>query len=357
MSGPTTTALAVGEGFFPLDEQLQLWDTHLSEGLAKQVLWLLGLLPDDLVERVLQRVAGLALSDSSIWRCGATWGERLRAVTEAEAALAQALPRGGVVQRGESHSGPRMGVSMDGTMVHIRNEGFKELKVGAVFAVESRREVPKGGGEAELVAHAVHNSYVGKLGGSEALGVLVWGEAHRRGWLRALDTVVVGDGAVWIWNQARLHFGYSLQLVDWYHAKQHLHAAAHVAWGEGSPEALRWVQRLETPLYQGQAWQVAAAIEGWAAKRQGEAAKTLRTEAGYFRNNKNRMQYLDMQEQGWPIGSGTVESAGKQFAARLAGPGMRWSRHGAERMIPLRAAILGQRFDQAWSLTYTSPPN
>ena len=334
-----------------------MWDAHLSEGLAKQVLWLLGLLPDDQVERVMQRVAGLALSDSSIWRRGVTWGERLRAVTEAEAALAQALPRAGVVQRGESHSGPRMGVSMDGTMLHLRDEGFKELKIGAVFAVESRWETPKEGGDAKLVGRAVHTTYVGKLGSPEALGALVWAEAHRRGWLRALDTMAVGDGAVWIWNQVRLHFGYSLQVVDWYHAKQHLHAAAGLAYGEGSPEALRRAQRLETPLYQGQAWQVAEVIDGWAAKHEGETGKALRTEAGYFRNNKNRMQYLDMQEQGWPIGSGMVESAGKQFGMRMAGPGMRWSRKGAERMIPLRAAILSQSFDHAWSLTYTSPPN
>ncbi len=83
----------------------------------------------------------------------------------------------------------------------------------------------------------------------------------------------------------------------------------------------------------------------------------LLREAGYFRDNQRRMNYLELREEEWPIGSGMVESGGKQFKARFCGPGMRWSRQGAENLLPVRAAILSQRFDELWTRIYNAPPN
>jgi len=64
-----------------------------------------------------------------------------------------------------------------------------------------------------------------------------------------------------------------------------------------------------------------------------------------------------MREEGWLIGSGSVESAAKQYKARFAGPGMHWSRVGAERLLPVRSAIMSGRFDECWRQAYNSPPN
>jgi hypothetical protein len=69
------------------------------------------------------------------------------------------------------------------------------------------------------------------------------------------------------------------------------------------------------------------------------------------------MNYLEMRMEGYPIGSGMVESAAKQYKGRFCGAGMRWSRPGAERLIPVRTAILSKRFDKMWHLAYNSPPN
>ena len=68
-------------------------------------------------------------------------------------------------------------------------------------------------------------------------------------------------------------------------------------------------------------------------------------------------RYREMREDGWAIGSGMVESTAKQFKARFNGPGMRWSRSGAERLIPIRAAIMSRRSDELWRLAYNSPHN
>ena len=92
-----------------------------------------------------------------------------------------------------------------------------------------------------------------------------------------------------------------------------------------------------------------------AATDQPEHTEDLRREAGYFRENQHRMNYLEMREEEWPIGSGMVESGGKQYKARFCGPGMRWSRPGAEKLLPVRSAILSGRFDEVWAKVYNAP--
>jgi len=187
-------------------------------------------------------------------------------------------------------------------------------------------------------------------------GELVWAEARRRGWEEAQDTLVLGDGAAWMWNQAAFHVGNSHQLVDWYHAKQHLVAAGQALTGEHEAARQRWLNSRETPLYQGQAASIAEELLQ-AARQHPEHATVLEREAGSFHDNQRRMNYLQMREAEWPIASGTVESGAKQFKARFCGPGMRWSRQGAENLLPLRAAILSQRFDELWTRVYNSPLN
>ena len=111
----------------------------------------------------------------------------------------------------------------------------------------------------------------------------------------------------------------------------------------------------ETALYQGHAAGIADELRA-AASDQTERAPDLLREAGYFRQHHRRMNYLEMREEEWPIGSGMVESAAKQYKARFCGPGMRWNRKGAENLLPVRTAILSQRYDQLWDRVYNSPP-
>lgn len=249
-----------------------------------------------------------------------------------------------------------MGVAMDGLMVHIRKEGWKELKAGAVFDIEVRLGQDAQTHEPVQMAHAVHNSYMAHLGGPEVFGEMVFAEARRRDWEQAQDTQVVADGAAWIWNQADLHFGRSRQLVDWYHADQHLADAAKLFKGEGTAACQLWFNSRETALYQGQAERIACELEQ-AAHELPNVADGLRREAGYFREHQHRMNYLEMREEEYVIGSGMVEGGAKQYQARLCGPGMRWSRAGAQHLIPIRTAILSGRFADVWQRVYNSPPS
>jgi hypothetical protein len=350
------TVAAVNSGFFPLNAQLELWDEGWSESVARQAVWLGGLLPYAQAEAVLQEIGQLNISRSSIWRRMDVWGAKFKELEAAEQTKANAVPEKWQPPSREVVPDRRMGVALDGMMIHIRQEGWKELKVGAIFDLAVRLSKDAQTREPVQMAHAVNNSYVAHLGGPEIFGEMLFAEARRRGWEQAQDTEVVADGAVWIWNQADLHFGHSRQLVDWYHAAEHLAVAAKLFKGEGTPAFNLWFNSRETALYQGHAARIACELEQ-AANDWPKVAADLRREAGYFREHQHRMNYLEMREEEYVIGSGMIEGGAKQYQARLCGPGMRWSRSHIEYLVPIRSAILSERFADVWRKVYNSPPS
>jgi len=309
---------------------------------------------DDLAEHILQKIGGLAISDTTIWRQAKKWSEKIRVMEEARTKTAVGLPQRGQIVRGQVPHERPMGVAMDAGKLNIRNEGWCDFKVGSVFEIVERTEPDPLTQEKALQPHAVQNSYVARVGSPAAFGQRVWAEAVRREFAEAVDSVVVGDGAPWIWNLAGEHFGGSRQVVDWYHAKQHLYTVANVLFGEDTAESHAWVKQKETPLYQGHACEIAHECQELAQTHR-RSAKVLRREAGYFGNNHRRMQYLETREEGFPIGSGMIESGIKQFRSRLVGPGMRWERENAQRLLSLRAVILSNRFEPVWRAVYSPP--
>jgi hypothetical protein len=334
---------------------LKLHDKHWSEGVARLAVKYSGKQAYAEAAETLQEVGQIDISVKSVWRLVEHWGEALKAVEAKEEEQANHTPEMAVGGK-PGDEDPRLGAAMDGAMIYIRDEAWKELKVGCFFEVELAPTLDPETKEVIELAHARETSYVSHLGGPEAFGRKLWTEAQRRHWHQAVDTQVVGDGAPWIWNLVGDYFYDAHQIVDWYHATEHLALAAHLAFGEGTPEAMRWFKQQETPLFQGQADQIAQMITTL-ADRHTRAKDDLLKQAGYFTNNQHRMHYLEMRADGWVIGSGMVESGGKRFKDRFTGAGMRWSREGAERLLPVRGAILSRRFDERWRAAYNSPPN
>lgn len=335
---------------------MQVTGQGWSEGLQKWAVWLGGLLPFAHAEAVLNTVGQVPMSDSTLWRCVQRWGERGRQVEARQRARANALPSRDQGGAGGPAAAVVKGVALDGATVNIRAEGWKELKVGSVFDVAARPTRDPVTGDLVELAQAVHTTYVAHLGGPERFGQLLWAEAQRRSWTTARETVAVGDGAAWIWNLVGEHFFDSRQVVDWYHATTHLRQAAYALKGEHTPDAQRWFKAHDTTLFEGHAERIAATLQDL-ARSQRKVADVLRREAGYFTEHQRRMQYQELREDGLPIGSGMVESACKQFRARLAGPGMRWNRSGAERLLPIRAAVMNHNFDAWWQTISPLPLN
>jgi len=342
--------------FFPLDKQLRLNDKHWSEGVAEKVVKYSAKLSYAETMEALQELGQIEIGTSSVWRLTQKWGERMKQVELKEEQKANEEIEEPVANGKKQEKSGRLGASMDGTMIYIREEGWKELKVGCFFDVEVSSSLDPETLDWEELAHARNISYVSYLGGPETFGRKMWGEAKRRNWHGAIDTQVIGDGALWIWNLTGDYFYDAHQLVDWYHANEHLATASHLAFGEGCDQARQWYKQQELILFQGHADRVAQTITNLAEQKPG-ARDGLLQQAGYFANNQHRMYYLEMRADGWVIGSGMVESGGKRFKDRFAKSGMRWSRDGAERLLPARGALMGNRFDALWSSAYNSPLN
>lgn len=357
MNGATTTVTTVIVVFFPLDEQLELYDKHWSESVVKEAVWLSGVVDSfENAEAVMSRIGHLGMSDSTIWRRVKKWGAAFEAVAQEAEAKANALPQRGQSTAVAQIEGRRVGAAMDGAMVHIREEGWKELKIGCLFDIVQQPILDEETQEWRTQGHAVDTTYVAHLGGPERLGRLLWTQAYKQRWDLAAETQVVGDGAVWIWNLADEYLNPQQKTVDWYHATEHLHAAAKLIHPTRQSIATRWYNAAETLLYQGHAEQIANMITARAETLKAHHEDLL-AHATYFDNNKRRMQYMELREDGYLIGSGVVESAAKQFKARFSGPGMRWSRQGFNRLLPIRTSILSNTFDHLWPSVYSSSKN
>lgn len=302
--------------------------------------------------QVMERIGKIAISDSTIWRRVKRWGGCFEAQAKKRDEKANEVPQWGVAPVSAAKNPKVMGAAMDGAMVHIRKEGWKELKVGCIFAIESKPVKDKETKEIVEQACACNQSYVTYLGEPAPFGRKMWAEAHERQWSAASKTQVLGDGAAWIWNVADEYLLPNYLTTDWYHAASHLHAAAQSYYPDKPQASIPWYNAAQTLLYQGHAEQIVTMLTQRAELLPAQS-ESLLSHATYFEHNKRRMNYMQNREDGLLIGSGAVESEAKQFKARFCGPGMRWSRPGINRLLPIRAAVMQNSFDSDWHTFYS----
>ena len=325
--------------FFPLDEQLTLPRSGFSPAFAKQMVWLSGLLPFGQSVEVMARIGERFMSQSTTWRMVQHYGEQLQTVVEHQREQ-ESVERIQLPDARHDHE-QRKGVSIDGGMVHIREQGWREMKVGTVFDVELRLERNPQTGDLDEMAHGVNVHYTAVLGTKQEFTPALWALAVEHDLPTARNRSVVADGAPWIWEVAEDVCPDGQQVVDWYHAVEHLYKAAVALYPNESDLAKRqrWFKTYKHHLYMGQIETIISVLN----------KRGVPHFATYFERHKRRMQYLEFREDGLPIGSGTAESGVKQFKHRLCGTGMRWEEDNANRMIILRSAILGHDFDSLWA--------
>ena len=132
--------------------------------------------------------------------------------------------------------------------------------------------------------------------------------ARRAGYHRARHRVFLADGARWLWELAAMHFPDAIQILDWYHLAEHVHAAAAVLFGEGTPNARRWSERRKTELWNGQVAKTLRCLRALPPQTRAKAKReTVRQLIGYLENNRRRINYPRYRALGLRIGSGQVE--------------------------------------------------
>jgi hypothetical protein len=283
---------------------------------------------------LLERLTGLALAPETVRRHTEAAGA---ALDRAEAAAAAETERTRAPVGPVDPAPGVLVVETDGVQVRYL-DGWHEVKVGlaagcvgaaAVAPTYTAARADPAGFGPRLLALAARRG---------ALDVVAWQGGL---WDRALAVLrpvaVVGDGAPWIWGLAAEHFGDRTEVVDFYHAAQHLWELAQALHGRDSPDAGAAAAGWRHLLWEAGA---AALLDAWRALPTATAAQAeaLRLARGYVRTNVSRMDYPAVRAAGLPVGSGPVESAGKHLVQlRLKRPGARWSDPGAAALLALRA--------------------
>ncbi len=341
------------QGQFPADQQLDIDNTGFSPGVRRMQALVGQQAPFQHGRQQMKILAGLEVTAKAVERVAEAIGEDIarREQQEIQRALQLDLPMilGLAV--------PILYVQMDGTGVPVVNketagrkgkqEGqpahTREAKLGCVFT--------QTGWDAEgyPIRDPDSTTYGGAIEAAEQFGQRLYVEAWKRGWSRAQKKVVIGDGAEWIWNLAQQHFPGAVQIVDLYHARQHLWDLARKLYPNDQPGQKAWMKLHQKRLLDKGKIETLVAALRLIKTPNAELAERIRTETQYFSTNAARMNYPEFRNQHLFVGSGVVEAGCKTvIGQRLKRSGMFWTVRGANAVLALRCCHLNGRFEDYW---------
>lgn len=218
---------------------------------------------------------------------------------------------------------------------------WHEWKTGVYYRQEQAAQTAQGRGV--LTEKVV----IGWQGEPMEFGRRLHWEALRAGLGRARAQLVVGDGAPWIWNLAADRWAGAFQVLDFYHASQHLWELGRALRGSDE-EAGAWAEPRRHQLRHGRDKQLLAEITGLKVTK-GLSGAVVQREKNYFASNARRMNYKNAHRKGWPIGSGTVESACLQRQCRFKRPGQFWTATGLRNLGSLIEARHNRHWPDLWT--------
>jgi hypothetical protein len=328
--------------FAPDDKILGLDTGSTTLQVREWTAYLCAMLPFAEAATTLELLTRVNLSAATMERISLLVGRSLRAQQKEEAHKHHLdhLPESRVRPR-------RLYISMDGIFAPLRDawskDGskgslscrFGECKVGVVY-----EPLQDGQGRDQKV-HT--RAYVSTFESVDTFGPLLGTLAHQHGHHQAKEVIVLADGAPWIWQIAAKQFTGSVQIVDFFHACQHLATVAESRFGKGSAEGAQWLTARKDDLKEGRIASVLDEIKAW-KPRSVAKRKQRRAEYDYFHKNSERMRYKTFLERGYHIGSGVMEAGCKQnVTQRFKQAGMHWRQETAEAIVTLRSAQLSTR--------------
>jgi hypothetical protein len=339
-------------GQFPVDGELDVENRECSPGVRRMQALVGQGAPFDHGRKQMKILAGLEVTAKAVERTteavGGDIAERER--QEMQRAVQLDLP----VVMGEPV--PILYVQMDGTGVPVvkketagrpgKSNGqpahTREAKLGCVFTQTTWDQ------EGFAIRDPDSTTYTGGIETAEQFGKRIYVEAWKRGWSRAVKKIVMGDGAEWIWNLAEQHFPGAVQIVDLYHARQHLWDLARRLHLNDELNQKRWIKRHQRLLDKGKIEKLVTTLRSIDSANP-ELADKLRLEADYFASNGERMCYPSFRRQHLFVGSGVIEAGCKTvIGSRLKRSGMFWTVRGANAILALRCCHLNGRFEDYW---------
>lgn len=352
LSRPYYLCSQCGNGQFPADAELDVANTEFSPGVRRMLATVGQEAAFDQGRRQLKLLAGLEVTTKAVERTAEAIGEDIARREQAEIQRAMQLDLPLIV--GEAI--PVLYVQMDGTGIPVvkketqdrqgKMEGqpahTREVKLGCVFTQTTWDE------EGYAIRDPDSTTYVGAMETSEEFGKRLYLEAWKRGWSRAEKKVVMGDGSEWIWNQAHTHFPGATQILDLYHAREHLWGVARRLHPNEEASRNRWMMVQQDLLDEGKIESLVSSL-GSIETPHAELAEKIRTEADYFEKNADRMRYPEFRRQHLFVGTGVIEAGCKTvIGSRCKQSGMFWSVRGANAILALRCCQFNDRFEDYW---------
>jgi hypothetical protein len=326
----------VGKGFFPLDEALELMPGSLTPHGHECLVRLSAWMPFEKAAEILEVMLGIRVSKGVSQR-----------YTEAAGAAYEELQTEEVERLEKQAPEPEAGadklqVSADGAMVPLVHGVWAEVRtlvIGEVVSAVDR--------EGKQVVHAENLSYFSRKVNAETFQRLALVEMHRRSVEKARQVAAVMDGAEWEQGFTDYHCPQAVRILDFPHAAEHVNLIGEALYGQHSPESHAWLgDRLHRLKHEGPDQLL---LEFQQLQRAHPEKEAIASNLAYLEKRRAQMQYPEFQAQGWPIGSGIVESGNKLVVeARLKGAGMHWADKHVNPMLALRNVICSDRWKQEW---------
>lgn len=327
---------SVDKGFFPLDEELELLPgiltPHGHECLVRLASWMPFEEAAKLFEEFMVIGVSKSLSQRYTEEAGAAYVDLQ---TEEVKRLERDMPAAPA-------GADKLQMSADGAMVPLVHGQWAEVRTVVIGEVQ-----PKVEERGEWVVHTRNLSYFSRKVTAEEFTRLALVEIQRRGVENAKEVAAVMDGSDWLQGLTDYHRPDALRILDFPHAGEHISPIGEFLWGAGTTEMKQWVGEQLTQLkHEGPAG-LLAELRNLQKNRPDE--KTVSGNLAYLEKREKQMQYPQFQAQGWPIGSGIVESGNKLVVeVRLKGSGMHWADANVNPMLALRNILCSDRWKEEW---------
>jgi hypothetical protein len=329
-------ARAVGKGFFPLDEELELLPGELTPYGHESLVRLSGWMPFRKAKEILADLLGIRVSKIVSQQYTERAGEAYEQLQNEEVAeLEKKMPP---APKGSE----KMLISADGAMVPLLHGIWAEVRTLVVGEVQPPKEE-----HGEQVVHTQKLSYFSRKVNAETFDRLALVEIHRRGIENAKQVAAVMDGAEWEQGFTEHHCPQATRILDFPHAAEHISPIGAYLHGENTLETRAWLDdRLHKLKHSGPEDLL---VELRELQSQRPEAQEIASNLAYLEKRKQQMQYPSFQAQGWPIGSGMVESGNKLVVeARLKGAGMHWAEQNVNPLLTIRNILCSDRWKEEW---------
>jgi hypothetical protein len=351
---------ACGHGFAPRDCELGVAGASLSPGLAAMNDRAAAAGPFAAAAGLLEDLAGVRLTAKRVERAAEASGAVRAAAVRDRAALITARK---LVPLPPSPLPDKLYAVIDGTGVPMTAKETagrdgkgedgrartREVKLAVFFTQDKLDD------NGYPVRDRDSSSYIATFEPASVFADLVKAEGTRRGADHVRQLTILGDGAAWIWNIASGKFPGATQIVDLFHAREHLHDLARLLEFMLLDQKDAWLAARLEDLDYGDIDGICRAARAY--RLEGIKKDELDTALGYFENNAPRMRYHWFRQCGLFVGSGVVEAGCKTvIGQRLKLSGMHWTTAGADAITTLRCQQASRPQDRIWPAPRNQTP-